>query len=57
MLHASETSSQTLELKVLKALNVGVEDSQMGGTEFRMGTMQLLKKKMTHILIRMYFDP
>lgn len=45
MLHASETSSQTLELKVLKALNVGVEDSQMGGTEFRMGTMQLLKKK------------
>lgn len=57
MLHASETSSQTLELKVLKALNVGVEDSQMGGTEFRMGTMQLLLKKMTHILIRMYFDP
>lgn len=45
MLHASETSSQTLELKVLKALNVGVEDSQMGGTEFRMGTMQLLLKK------------
>lgn len=42
MLHASETSFQTLELKVPKALNVGVEDSQMGRAEFRMGTRQLL---------------
>lgn len=45
MLRASETSFQTLELKVLKALNVGIEGSQMGGAEFRMGTRQLLQKK------------
>ena len=42
MLRASEASFQTLELRVLKALNVGVEDSQMGRAEFRMGTRQLL---------------
>lgn len=36
MLRASETSSQTLEWKGLKALNGGVEDSRMRGAEFRM---------------------